>query len=222
MSTPTPDPRPCLSVVMPAYNEQATVRTAIDAVLASPWVAQLVVVDDDRVQPQRAGDGERAVVAAAAVEGQEQGDAVGREAADGRLVQPVAVAPRRQLDEGRQRPGRGGPQGQRGDRRRGDAVGVVVAEHGHGLAPVDGFFESCGGLVHIQHQHGVPELLLSPVQKFLRLLGVVYASQGEHHRLKRRAACLQQRPGSRRIVIWSFPVCIIHFIAVDSYFNSLF
>jgi len=46
MSTPTPDPRPCLSVVMPAYNEQVTVRTAIDAVLASPWVAQLVVVDD--------------------------------------------------------------------------------------------------------------------------------------------------------------------------------
>jgi glycosyltransferase involved in cell wall biosynthesis len=40
------DPRPCLSVVMPAYNEQATVATAIDAVLASPWVAQLVVVDD--------------------------------------------------------------------------------------------------------------------------------------------------------------------------------
>jgi glycosyltransferase involved in cell wall biosynthesis len=40
------EPRPCLSVVMPAYNEQATVAAAIDAVLASPWVAQLVVVDD--------------------------------------------------------------------------------------------------------------------------------------------------------------------------------
>lgn len=44
---PSPhEPRPCLSVVMPAYNEQATVQAAIDAVLASPWVAQLVVVDD--------------------------------------------------------------------------------------------------------------------------------------------------------------------------------
>jgi len=40
------DPRPCLSVVMPAYNEEATVRTAVDAVLASPWLAQLVIVDD--------------------------------------------------------------------------------------------------------------------------------------------------------------------------------
>lgn len=40
------EPRPCLSVVMPAYNEEATVLEAIDAVLASPWVAELVVVDD--------------------------------------------------------------------------------------------------------------------------------------------------------------------------------
>ncbi len=40
------EPRPCLSVVMPAYDEEATVAAAIDAVLASPWVAQLVVVDD--------------------------------------------------------------------------------------------------------------------------------------------------------------------------------
>jgi len=40
------EPRPCLSVVMPAYNEEATVRTAVDAVLASPWLAQLVIVDD--------------------------------------------------------------------------------------------------------------------------------------------------------------------------------
>ena len=40
------EPHPCLSVVMPAYNEEATVRAAIDAVLASPWVAELVVVDD--------------------------------------------------------------------------------------------------------------------------------------------------------------------------------
>lgn len=40
------EPHPCLSVVMPAYDEEATVAAAVDAVLASPWVAQLVVVDD--------------------------------------------------------------------------------------------------------------------------------------------------------------------------------
>ncbi len=36
----------CLSVVMPAYNEEATILEAIDQVLASPWVAEIVVVDD--------------------------------------------------------------------------------------------------------------------------------------------------------------------------------
>jgi glycosyltransferase involved in cell wall biosynthesis len=40
------EPSPCLSVVMPAYNEEATVAAAVDAVLASPWVGELVVVDD--------------------------------------------------------------------------------------------------------------------------------------------------------------------------------
>jgi glycosyltransferase involved in cell wall biosynthesis len=36
----------CLSVVMPAYNEEATVLEAVGQVLESPWVGQLVVVDD--------------------------------------------------------------------------------------------------------------------------------------------------------------------------------
>ncbi len=36
----------CLSVVMPAFNEEATVLEAIDEVLASPWVSEVVVVDD--------------------------------------------------------------------------------------------------------------------------------------------------------------------------------
>src|SRR4051812_40063005 len=35
-----------LSVVMPCFNEQATVATAAKRVLDSPWVKQLVVVDD--------------------------------------------------------------------------------------------------------------------------------------------------------------------------------
>jgi 2-polyprenyl-3-methyl-5-hydroxy-6-metoxy-1,4-benzoquinol methylase len=36
----------CLSVVMPAYNEAATIETVIHRVLASPWVAEVIVVDD--------------------------------------------------------------------------------------------------------------------------------------------------------------------------------
>jgi glycosyltransferase involved in cell wall biosynthesis len=35
-----------LSVVMPVYNERATIRTIVERVLASPLVAELVMVDD--------------------------------------------------------------------------------------------------------------------------------------------------------------------------------
>ena len=44
---PLPDtPAPCLSVVMPCYNEQDSVLAIVAAVLASPLTAELVVVDD--------------------------------------------------------------------------------------------------------------------------------------------------------------------------------
>jgi glycosyltransferase involved in cell wall biosynthesis len=41
-----PDVRPCLSVVMPCYNEAATIRAAAERVLASPYTAELLIVDD--------------------------------------------------------------------------------------------------------------------------------------------------------------------------------
>src|ERR1700722_10252564 len=36
----------CLSVVVPCYNEAATVKELLTKVLESPWVAELIVVDD--------------------------------------------------------------------------------------------------------------------------------------------------------------------------------
>ena len=40
------DPTPCLSVVVPCYNERSTVETVVAAVLASPWTAEVIIVDD--------------------------------------------------------------------------------------------------------------------------------------------------------------------------------
>ena len=37
---------PCLSVVLPVFNEEATVEKIVHAVLAQPLVAELVAVDD--------------------------------------------------------------------------------------------------------------------------------------------------------------------------------
>jgi len=39
-------PEPVLSVMMPVYNERATLRRIVDQVLASPWVGELIMVDD--------------------------------------------------------------------------------------------------------------------------------------------------------------------------------
>ena len=39
-------PERCLAVVIPCYNEAATVRTVLDSVLASPYVQEIIVVDD--------------------------------------------------------------------------------------------------------------------------------------------------------------------------------
>jgi glycosyltransferase involved in cell wall biosynthesis len=40
------EPRPCLSVVVPCFNEVGTVETVVRAVLASPWTAEVLAVDD--------------------------------------------------------------------------------------------------------------------------------------------------------------------------------
>lgn len=37
---------PCLSVVMPAYNEEATLEVSALRVLQSPWTAEVIIVDD--------------------------------------------------------------------------------------------------------------------------------------------------------------------------------
>ncbi len=37
---------PCLTVVMPCYNEAPTVREVVKQVLESPYTLELVVIDD--------------------------------------------------------------------------------------------------------------------------------------------------------------------------------
>jgi glycosyltransferase involved in cell wall biosynthesis len=46
-------PRPCLSVVVPCYNEERTVATLIERVLESPWVCEVVIVDDGSTDSSR-------------------------------------------------------------------------------------------------------------------------------------------------------------------------
>jgi len=45
--------RRCLSVVVPCYNEEATILHLLERVLASPWVAEVLVVDDGSTDRSR-------------------------------------------------------------------------------------------------------------------------------------------------------------------------
>jgi glycosyltransferase involved in cell wall biosynthesis len=49
---------PCLSVVMPCYNEETTISTVIKEVLNSPYTSEIIVVDDG------SSDGSREILAA--------------------------------------------------------------------------------------------------------------------------------------------------------------
>jgi len=40
------EPRRCLSVIIPCYNEQGTISSLIAMVQSSPWVQEIIVVDD--------------------------------------------------------------------------------------------------------------------------------------------------------------------------------
>ncbi len=46
-------PPGCLSVVIPCFNEEATVATVVDAVLAQPCVGEVIVVDDGSTDKSR-------------------------------------------------------------------------------------------------------------------------------------------------------------------------
>ena len=45
--------RRCLSVVVPCFNEETTILRLLDRVLESPWVAEIVVVDDGSTDRSR-------------------------------------------------------------------------------------------------------------------------------------------------------------------------
>lgn len=46
MAAPDLPPAPCLSVIIPCFNEAATISEVVAAVLASPYTLEVVIVDD--------------------------------------------------------------------------------------------------------------------------------------------------------------------------------
>ena len=127
----------------------------------------LMVVCHHHIQPQGVGVVHLLVSGDAAVHGDHQGGPLVPEGADGVPAETVAV-----LDapgDIPQAPDAAALQVVCQHHRGGDAVHVVVAEHGDGLPVRDGPLDPGHRLVHVPHQQGRQRQLPLPVQKHRRL-----------------------------------------------------
>ena len=149
------DIAPCLSVVMPVYNEAATIEAIVAAVLAQRPVQELMVVDDGSRDGTRAvlerlapGDAAPAPVPAGGQPGQGGGAAPGVRAGDGALCDRPGRRPG--IRPRRVPPAPGSPA--RGPRRR----GLRLALQGR-LRPAGALFLALGGQqvpdLPVEHGH---------------------------------------------------------------------
>ena len=88
----------------------------------------------------------------------------------------------------------------------GNAVHIVVAVYGHGLAFGDGLADARRRPVHVQHQRRVKKLFAAAAEKALGGRGGVYAFKTQNSCQQRRIACRCQRRGQRGTGICQFPV----------------
>ena len=112
----------------------------------------LVVVRHHHVHAQRGGEGHLLVAGDAAVHGDHQRGPLVAQGLDGVAAEAVAVL--HPAGDIAQAPGAAAAQVVHQQHRGGDAVHVVVAEHGDGLPLVEGPLDPVHGLAHVPHQHG--------------------------------------------------------------------
>ena len=62
----------------------------------------------------------------------------------------------------------------------GNAVHIIVAVHGHGLAPADGLQDALPGQPHTGHQHGVMDAVRPAIDQLPGLLGILHPTEGQH------------------------------------------
>ena len=136
---------------------------------AGKFLLALMVVSDHHIHTQRIGEVHFVVAGNAAVHGDHQGSALIVEALNGVLAEAVAV-----LDPAgdiAQAAGAAAFQIIQQQHRGGNAVHIVVAEHGDDLPIGDGPLDTGNGLVHILHQHGGDSQAPVPLQILGRALG---------------------------------------------------
>ena len=152
-------------------------------------VAALVMVGDDDLQPDPGGVVHLGQGGDAAVHGDEEIDAPGAEGVHSAVIQPVALlVPVRYVGQTAEALGAQIVRQQAGG---GDAVHIIVAVDGDGLAPGDGLSDPFNGCRHAGHQHGVVQHFIAEEQ-LRRRLAAADAPLGQHRGQQRRKAALQQ------------------------------
>ena len=171
-------------------------------------VFTFVVVGDDQVQTDLTGVFGLLHAGDAAVHGDDQGDALVIEGAEGVAAQPVAVLhPAGDMLEAL---GSLGAQVVHQQHGGGDAVHIVVPEHGDAFPVRQGAADAGDGLVHIFHQEGGMGEILLPFQKRLPFLRGCCASCGQHGAQQFRVARFAQAGGSGFVVFPCRPSGVFH------------
>ena len=168
----------------------------------------LVVVGDDHVHAQRGGVFRLLRRGYAAVHRYYEARAPGFYGVHGREVQAVALLHAvRYVGLALQALG-AQPAGH--EAGGGDAVHVVVAEHGDGLALLYRPAHARRGLVHVLQQHRVAQKLRPAVQEALRLLRRPYPPPAQQRREQRGIARLSEGRRYLRPLRRYIPITVIH------------
>ena len=102
----------------------------------------------------------------------------------------------------------------------GDAVHVVIAEHGDGLAVGKRAVDARHGLVHVAHEEGGVDQRAFAVEMRGGLLGRDDAARGQYGRYQIGIACVHQRFDRGVIRFRDEPAFVFHAVTSDLYGKS--
>ena len=177
-----------------------------------------MVIGDDEVDAEGGGKGGLLHAGDAAVHGDDERDALLGKRADRIAAEAVALLYAAGDVHEHRRPAGAEIIGQKAG--GGDAVHVVIAEHGDGLAAGKRAVDARHGLVHIAHEEGGVDQRAFAVEMRGGLLGRDDAARGQYGRYQIGIACVHQRFDRGIIRFRDEPAFVFHAVTSDLYGKS--
>ena len=181
-------------------------------------VLTFVVIGDDEVDAEGGGKGGLLHAGDAAVHGDDERDALLGKRADRVAAEAVALLDAAGNVHEHRRAAGAEIIGQKAG--GGDAVHVVIAEHGDGLAAGKRAVDARHGLVHIAHEEGGVDQRAFAVEMRGGLLGRHDAARGQYGRYQIGIACVHQSFDRGVIRFRDEPAFVFHAVTSDLYGKS--